>query len=784
MIWRFLRVTLRSFRRQRQSFLINIVGLSTGLPCAILILLWVQDELRFDQFHKKKDRLFQVMEHQQYADDIMTTTSTPGILAENLAREFAEVEFAATTTWVNRNTLSIGDHNIKAEGWHVGPDFFNIFSYPLLAGFPDQVLKDKSSIVLSKSLASSLLRSKPEEAIGKTIEFQHEKSFIVSGVFEDIPDNSRYQFDYVLSFEEYKDDNDWVLEWDNNGPSTFITLQEQVDQSTFEKKIGDYIKSKYEDSHVTLFLDRYADRYLRGRYENGIQSGGRIEYVQLFSLIAIFILLIACINFMNLSTARASHRAKEIAIKKAVGAKRQSLITQYLSESVVISALSMMVAIGLVWLCLPTFNDITDKNIFLPFQPGFVLMLLAMILLTGLIAGSYPALYLSRFTPAKVFQGAIKGSMWELWARRGLVIFQFTLSIILIVSVLVIYKQVQFIQKKNLGYNKEHVITFPLEGRLSENTTTFLNEIKQLSGVINASSLGHSLLGRNNNTSGLRWTGKDPNDRILFENVRVNYDLIETMGITVKVGRSFSRDYGMDTSKIILNEAAVQVMGLQQPIGEIIRLWNEYDLEVIGVLKDFHFQSLHEPVNPLFMRLTPEETWNVMIRIDGNREKETLERIKDFYHQFNPGFTFDFEFVNEEYANLYRAEQRISTLSKYFAAMAILISCLGLFGLAVFVTERRLKEIGIRKVLGSSSFGIVALLTGGFSKMVLTAIVLALPISYFLIRDWLNRFTYKIDLSWWLFVCAAILSLLIAWLTVSIQAFKAANVNPSSCLRE
>ncbi len=784
MLRHILLLTFRNFRKQKQSFIINIVGLATGLTCALLILLWVQDELKVDQFHEKDERLFQVMEHQQYAEEIMTTTSTPGILAENMAEEFAEVEYAATTTWANPNTLSVEDHNIKAEGFYVGPDFFNIFSYSLVAGHPDQVLKDKSTIVLSRSLAKKLFKLSPEEVLGKVVEFQHEKSFIVSGVFEDIPVNSRYQFEYVLSFEKFKDDNDWVLEWGNNGPSTFITLHEQTDPILFSKKIADYVKGKNEDSHVTLFVESYSDRYLHGRYENGIRSGGRIEYVRLFSLVAIFILIIACINFMNLSTARASLRAKEIGIKKAIGARRKSIVSQYLSESILISFLSIVIAMGMVYLFLPTFNEITDKQIVIPFSLSFIASLLGIAVITGILAGSYPAIYLSGFTPVKVFKGEIKGSLWELWARRGLVVFQFTLSIILIVSVFVIYKQVQFVQHKNLGYDKDQVITFPIEGKLEENLTPFLSQLKQLPGVVNASSIGHTLMGRNNNTSGLNWPGKDPQARILFENVRVNHELIETLGIPIKSGRSFSRDYSTDTTKIIFNETAIKVMGLEEPIGQTIRLWDEYDMEIVGVIKDFHFQSLHENVNPLFMRLTPDETWNVMARIVATQQKETITQIQSAYQQFNPGFTFDFTFMDEEYARLYQAEQRVSALSKYFAAMAILISCLGLFGLAVFTTERRMKEIGIRKILGSSSFNIISLLTNDFSKMVVMAILIAIPISYFLIRNWLERFAYKIELSIWIFLLAALASLIIAWLTVSIQAFKAANVHPASCLRD
>jgi putative ABC transport system permease protein len=774
----------RNFLRAKGFFFINLIGLAAGLVCTLLIYLWVRDEMNMNAFHAKDAQLYQVMEHQKYADELMTTTSTPGILAETMKAEVPEVEYAATTTWINPFTLSVKEHNVKAKGYYVGEDYFNIFSFNLLQGNADLVLKDKLSMVISHDLAIRLF-GVAEDAVGKVVELQHDKSFHVTGVFENLPSNSSFQFDFVLPFELFKEENEWVAQWGNNGPSTYIILHEGVDPVAFSEKIKDFVKSKdKDDSNVSLFVQKFSERYLHGRFENGVQSGGRIEYVNLFSVIAIFILLIACINFMNLSTARASRKAKEVGIKKSVGAQRQSLIFQYVSESLVMTMLSVGLALLVVWMLLPQFNIITDKKIVLNLKDPQLLMWLGCItLFTGLIAGSYPALYLSGFRPAAVLKGEVRGSWGELWARKGLVVFQFTLSVVLIVSVLVIYRQIDYVQTQNLGYTKEHLIQFPIEGKVEPNRETFLTEVRSIPGVVSAASIGHSLLGRNNNTSGLEWEGKNPDDNILFENVGTNYGLLETLGVEMAEGRMYSEEYGSDSTKIIFNEAAIRVMNLENPIGKTIKLWGEYDLQIIGVVKDFHFQSLHDVVNPLFFRLWPSNTWNIMIRLEAGKEKETLAALDKFYRDFNPGFTFEYQFQDQEYAQQYAAEQRVASLSFYFATMAILISCLGLFGLAAFTAERRLKEIGIRKALGSSSTSIVLLLSGDFTRMVLVSIVLGLPFSYWLLHSWLKRFAFHIDLEIWYFLLAGMIALLIAWITVASQSIKAARVNPVKCLR-
>ncbi|WP_422359697.1 ABC transporter permease [Reichenbachiella sp.] len=776
-------LTIRNFKRFKSSFFINLIGLSTGLACTMFIYLWVTDEMNTDKYHVNDERLFQVMEHQQYADNIMTTWSTPGLLAEALKEEFPDIEHAATTTWVNKMTLTYEDKNLKSEGWYVGSDFFKIFSYDLISGSPDQVLLDKNKIVISDALALSIFGT-TENLIGKSLKLNHDDSFLISGVFKKMPPASSNVFDFVLSFEKFKEDNEWVTRWGNNGPRTYVTINAGATDEEVTRKIAEFVKTKNESSNVTLFLKKFSDNYLYGRYENGHLTGGRIEYVRLFSIIAVFILLIACINFMNLSTARASRRAKEVGIKKAVGAPKSTIITQYMTESLTMSLISFAVSIIMVYLLLPQFNEITGKQISNSFDLPVILVFFALTIFTGIISGSYPAIYLSSFTIVKVLKGEMKSSLAELWARKGLVVFQFTLSIILIVSVMVIYKQIDYVQSKSLGYNKDNMIYFDQEGKVESNVETFLNQLKSIPGIVSATSTGHTLLQRNNNTSGLEWEGKDPEANILFENVRTNYDIFQTLGIEFKEGRPFSRSFGTDTAKIIFNEAAIKAMNMEEPIGKTITLWGDNKLEIIGVVKNFHFQSLHNEVKPLFFILTPEDTWHIMARIQAGTEKQTLAELKAFYEEFNSGFAFEYEFMDETYKAHYEAEQRVSTLSRFFAGMAIVISCLGLFGLASFTAERRQKEIGIRKVLGSSVMNIVYLLSTDFTKLVGLSILLALPISYYLISDWLDQFAFRISLQVWFFVGAGFLSLVIAWLTVGSQALRAAHVNPAECLRD
>lgn len=777
-------ISYRNFLRYKSSFFINLIGLSSGLACTLLIYLWVNDELQMDQFHEKSDRLYQVLEHRRQADRIWTAESSPGPLAAALVAEMPTVETAITMGWEFSATLSIPDHNIRATGKYVDKDFFNMFSFDLLQGNKNTALEGKTGVVITEALAQRLFGT-TENVMGKMVDFYHEKQYMVTGLAKNTPSSSSQQFEFLLPFESIREGRQWLQNWENTGPTTYILLKPGTDVQAFNDQIADYIKRKTEGevTYRTQFIAPYTSRYLYGKYENAVLVGGRITYVKLFSIIAVFILIIACINFMNLSTARASRRLKEIGIKKAVGAGRRTLMYQHLGEALLLSFLSLVVAVGLVALLLPQFNIITNKQLALRFDGQFILAIAAITAATGLLAGSYPALYLSGFNPSAVLKGKFSNSLGELWARKGLVIFQFALSVIFIVSVVVVYKQIEYIQSKSLGYDRENVIYFDREGRTenNDNLESFLAEIRSIPGVITASSTQHDMTGHNSGTSGVEWPGKDPNDKTEFENVTVNYEMMETLGITMAQGRTFSRNF-TDTARIIFNEAAVAFMGLEDPVGKTVKLWG-HNMEIIGVAKNFNFESLRENVRPAFFRVDPASTYLVMVKLAPGEQGETIKKINSFYEKYNPGFTFDYKFLDAEYQDQYVAEQRVATLSRYFAGLAILISCLGLFGLAAFTAERRQKEIGIRKALGAGELGIVFLLSQDFTRIVLMAIVIALPTSYILSTYWLSNFAFHITLQWWYFISAGLIALSIAFLTVATQAMKAAGLNPTQSLR-
>ena len=785
-------VILRNVKRFRTTFFINITGLSTGMACTVLIYLWVTDEWSFDRYHEKEGRLFQVMEHTTTENGISTKGHTQDFLGDMLASELPAIEAAVTVTppsFFPAFTLSTGDRHVNGTGKYASQEFFSIFSYPLLQGQKAHVLSDRNAIVLSERMARRLF---PDigDIVGRTLEYQMQtlkKQVTITGVFRDVPANSSEKFDFVLSFDAFRDImgfHNKTLDWDGTAPFfTYVTLREGANLEQVNRKIGRFLQSKTGNAaQRKLFLKPFSDNYLFGRYENGIPSGGRFAYVRLFSLVAAFILAIACINFMNLSTAGASRRIKEIGIKKAIGASRSALVGQYLGESLIMSFLSLAVALLIVDLVLPGFNNLTGKNLALTFDGDLITGCLCITLITGLLAGSYPALYLSGFNAARVLKGQLRTSPGEMWARRGLVIFQFALSVIFIVSVLVVYKQINFIQTKNLGFDRDNVLYFETSGEVADRPETFLSEIKKIPGVLSASSmLGNVITGRGDSPGGGTpgshgWKEKE----VVMNVAQVNYDLLETLGIKLVAGRSFLREFGSGRRQIIYNEASIEALDIENPVGKIMPDGSE----VVGVAANFHFQSLHEEVQPHCFMLEPAYAATVLVKIRKGMEKETVRSIENFHKSFNPGYDFSFNFLDDTYNSLYVAEQRVGRLSFYFAALAILISCLGLLGLAAFTAERRTKEIGIRKVLGSTTHGIVLLLSGELTKIVLVSVVLALPSSYVIAKRWLDLFAFRIHLEWWYFLLAGLIALSIAWLTVGTQALKASRMNPTQCLRD
>jgi putative ABC transport system permease protein len=781
-----LRISWRSLLKDRQSTILNLIGLSTGLACTLLIYLWVSDELSFDRFFQKDAQLFQLNEKRAWSGQTSISDESSGLLAETVAREMPQVEFAAAVApsgWFPKFTLTAGEKTIKASGQYAGKDYFNIFSFTLLEGTKAGALADKRSIVISEDLARELF-NRTDNLIGRMIQLQHGQEFRISGVFQRVPSHSSEQFDFVLSFEYLKDVQNWVAQWGNLGPHNYILLKKGIDAPAFNQKVADIITRNTGDSTRKVFASRYSDTYLYGRFGQKANAGGRIQYVRLFSIIALFILAIACINFMNLSTAKASKRLKEVGIKKVVGASRLQLVSQFLSESVLLSFFSLLLGILLVTFLLPAFNQLTGKDISLRPDLNLIIAAISITLITGLLSGSYPAFYLSRFTPILVLKGKLNTSLGEVFARKGLVVFQFTLSMIFIVAVFVVYQQMHYIQSTNLGYNKDNVLVFNSDGKLLGNQETFIEELKKLPGVVDASGTSHNLVGHNYSSPGLEWEGKDPDQDPQFEIAGIGHDFLKTMDISLAAGKEYSRDFHGE-QYIMLNQAAVKVIGMKDPIGKTVRLWNT-DKRIIGVIRDFHFESLHETVKPMI--LLPQfsdsgASYKILARIQAGRETEVIARIRSLYQSFNPDYIFDYRFLDEAYQKQYDSEKQVEALSKYFAGLAILISCLGLFGLAAFTAQRRQKEIGIRKVVGASANHIAVMLSMGFLKLVGLAILIAFPLAWWIMTQWLHSFAYRINMGAGIFLIAGASVILVTLLTISFQSIRAAVANPVKSLK-
>lgn len=789
MLKNYIKIAWRNLIKDKQFTLLNVLGLSAGIACTLLIYLWVHDEMSYDKFLDNDNQVFQVMELRGSGENMGLTDESTGLVSETIKLTNPDIEYAAPVApadWWQKFTLTSGDKNIKAVGQYVGKEYFNIFSFKMLDGDKSKVLEAKNNIVISDELAKRLFNSS-KNALGKVIKFQHDKDFFVSGVFEKLPVHSSQQFDFVLSFDYLADVQPWVKTWNNGGPHNFILLKKGVNLAAFNSRISDVVKKNSGDTTRKLVAMQFSNNYLANTFNHGSRVGGREEYVKLFSLIAVFILLIACINFMNLSTAKASGRMKEVGIKKVIGAERSQLVLHFLSESLLLSLITMIFAVGATWVLLPQFNQLTGKDIKLVFDPQLILVLIGIAVATGIVSGSYPALYLSKFKPLAILKGKLNTSFAELVARKGLVVFQFTLSVVLIVSVLVVYKQVKFIQSANLGYNKDNMLRFDSEGRLAGNEEAFTAELRKIPGVVNSSYTQHNIVGRNFGTAVVSWEGKNANENVYFEGFYGGFNFIETMNMKVVAGRAFNKNYGgaSEGSKVMLNETAVKAMHLKNnPLGQNVEIFgNKY--QIIGIVKDYHFESLHEAVKPSFINLAGGTSpyFKIMTRIRAGNQKETIAQIQKVYESFNPGFPFTYSFLDEAYQKQYETETRVSILANYFSALAIIISCLGLFGLVAFTAQKRRKEIGIRKVVGASVNSITVMLTRDFLKLVFIAVLIAFPLAWYMMNLWLQGFVYKVDIGALVFVIAAASIIAITILTVGFQAIKAALVNPVKSLR-
>jgi putative ABC transport system permease protein len=787
MIKNFFKVAFRSLWRQKGYSVLNIAGLAIGMACSLLILLWIRDEEAVDNFHTNGARLYSVYERQYYDKKIESGHFTPGVLPEEMKKVLPEVEMSSGFDGGERMTFQVGDKILKEDGAFAGADFFRMFSYPLLEGKAESALAAPASMAISRKMAVAFFGS-PEAAIGKTIRNENRRDLKVMAVFDDLPSIASAKFDYVINWYAYLDDNSWAKDWGNNGPETLLLLRKDANAAGFDHQITHFLAkyNKYlsKSFYIELGMQRFGDRYLHSQIVNGKIEGGRIEYVRLFSLVAIFILCIACINFMNLTTARSVKRAKEIGIRKVVGAVRPALIRQFLGEAVLLAMLSVVIALVIVLVALPAFNQLTGKGIVFPYSSAsFWLSLAGLVLVTGVISGSYPALFLSAFQPIRVLKGTMRFSPATAWFRKGLVVFQFMLSIVLIIGTIVVSQQVDYVQSVNLGYNRENLVYIPLEGDLTGKFNVFREEALQLPGVSAVSRASQSPTNIENGTLGVDWDGKDPNNTIMFTNTSAGYDFVKTMGLQLKEGREFSPAYGTDTVGYILNEEAAKRIAYKDPIGRRLTFWG-HNGHIIGVVRNFHFNSLHDPIRPLIIFYGEKEQWGqAIVRTKAGQTKEALKGLEALCRQLNPSFPFTYQFADEQYRDLYKSEEVVHGLANCFAALAIFISCLGLLGLAMFTAEQRTKEFGIRKVLGAKVGTLFSLLSKDFLILVLVAFVLASPLAGWAMYKWLQNFAYQISLQWWVFVMAGAVALVIALATVSFQAIKVAVANPVKSLR-
>lgn len=787
MLKNYFLTAIRNLKRNKVFSSINIIGLALGLVCSLLITLWVLDEYGKDAFHANKEKLYIVYQREYYDNKVSGGYFTPGILAAELKKQFPAIEYAAGTGWEQRATFKLGDKVLQFPGSSADSDFFKMFSYPLLEGNAQAALTGPNSMAISRKMAVAFFGT-PQAAFGKTLRFDNRNDLTVSAVYDDMPGASSLQWDYIINWHHFLETNPWLKEWGNNDPYTILKIRSDADAAKLESQMKNFIsKVAGEDPgyRVELGLQKYTDKYLHSTLKDGAFVGGRIEYVRLFSIVAVFILLIACINFMNLTTARSMKRAREIGVRKVVGAVRGRLIRQFLGEAVVVAAIAMMLALLLLYLALPAFNLLTGKEIEFPFSNGlFWICMLALVLLTGVLSGSYPALFLSSFKPVTVLKGVLRiNSTSANWFRKGLVVFQFALSSLLIIGTIVVSQQVQYIQNRNLGYNRDHVVKITLQGDLPKHYETFVQRASQVKGVTSVSMAGQDPVQLNNFTTGVRWEGKDPGSKPAFTQLAVGYDFLKTMEIGLKEGRDFSPSFGTDTLAYVLNEAAVKKTGFTDAVGKSLTFWGTKGT-IIGVVKDFHFNSLHKAINPLVLRLDRDKAGGfVLLRLEGSNTMAAMQQLEQLHKEFNPNFPFNYTFADDDFQQLYKSETLIQQLSNCFALLAIVISCLGLLGLAMFAAEQRVREIGIRKVLGASLQSLFVILSKEFLLLVFIAFVIACPIAWWAMNSWLQDFEYHVQINAWPFVLAGVAALAIALITISFQTLRAALANPVKSLK-
>jgi len=787
MLKSFFKTTMRTLLKNKTYSFLNIFGLAIGIACTGLIFLWVESEMGYDNVNVKKDNLYMVLNNWPFAEHFSTYESTPGPLAPAIKAEIPGiVNTCRYTDGQNNQLFKIGDKAMYAGGVYADSSVFSMLTLPFVQGNAGNAFKQLYSLVITEKTAIKFFGN-TKNVVGKTVKVDNKQDYVVTGVVKDFPENATLHFEWIAPYQIYFNENQWLTNWGGNSLLTLVELNTNTSVASVNEKLHDFIKKRNPGTIVSSMLFSMNDWHLRWDFENGKQTGkGRIQFVHMFTLIAWIILFLACINFMNLATARSEKRAKEVGVRKVLGSGKQRLIVQFIGEALFMSLLSVIVAVIIMSLVLPAFNMLSQKQLSLNLaNPVHITSLLTITVVCGLVAGSYPSLYLSSFNPVSVLKGLKLKNSGAGLIRKGLVVLQFTVSIVLIISTIIIFQQIQHVKNRELGYNKNNLMEISLQGDMGKNFNSIKQDLLNTGIVENAALTDHPTIYGGNNTDSYTWKGKDPTTKVIISNRSVSPEYISTSGMKIIAGRDFNSDPNTDSTNIIITESLARIMHTKNAVGEIIHQ-DSSNFRIVGVVKDFVYGDMYGKPDPLiFFPQSHYEYESIMyVRTKTQTSPElAIAKIEAVIKKDNPAYPFDYKFVDAQFDQMFLSEMLVSKLSRVFAALAIVISCLGLFGLAAYTAERRTKEIGIRKVLGASITGLAGLLSTEFIKLVIVSILLACPISWYAMTAWLQNYAYHTNIDWWVFVAAGAVAMLIAVVTISFQAVKAALMNPVKAIK-
>jgi ABC-type antimicrobial peptide transport system permease subunit len=779
----YLKIAWRNIQHSKGYAFINIAGLGIGMAASILILIWVQFELSVDRFHENSDRIFAVWRNTEMQGEIFSGDYTPAPYAPALKDQFPEVEEAIRITEWDPQLLTVGENSFYEESTFTEPGFFKIFNFEAIEGDPVAALEEPESIVLTESVARKLFGE--ESALGKTVTVEKQLDLEVKAVIKDLPENTNFPFTTFLSFKKLVQ-MEWADDfWGNNSYRTFVMLTEGTSVTDFNEKYKGFTAKNTEYDEISDFLFPIDDLHLYSKFENGKSVGGKIELIQMFGIVSILVLFIAGINFVNLSTAQSDKRSKEVGIRKLSGANKGMLIGQFLAESTMIAIAAYLFAILLVSLAFPWFKDLIGQNLANPFtQPFFWLISIGYVVIIGVLAGSYPAFLMSSYQPALAMKSNFNSNKgFGVKPREVLVVFQFAVVVILISSVWIVRDQMTFVQNRDLGLDKDNLIFHPITQNIRKNKTAIRNELVALPGVASISYTFSPLTVIYSDTDGMDWQGKDPDFKPNISRMGTDANLVKTAGMELVAGRDIDiYTYPSDSLSAIVNEKTVEVMGFEDPIGQVIK--DDYEFTIVGVVKDFIMESPFDEAKPIVVIGPKRELNFIHIRFaEGENLALALGEVQQIFAKFNPDAPFEYSFVDQEHAQKFQSQERTAYLTTIFTGLAVIISCLGLFGLATFIAERRKKEISVRKVMGATVASLVTLISSEFTRLVIISILIGIPVTWYFMSDWLETFAYRTELNWSIFIWTGGLTLLIALLTVGSQAIKAALVNPAKTLK-